>query len=137
MGDWTADGAPERIVGAPVLDLSGETAAFSPDYTVNLDVSYAIDMGGLGTLTPGVLMYHSADFKTMNVPYPFAEQDAYTVFDLRATWYTPIDRLTVQGFIKNATDEEYKVSQTVFSRGRVMADYGVQRNFGIRLGYNF
>jgi hypothetical protein len=31
----------------------------------------------------------------------------------------------------------YKVSQNAFSGGRIMADYGRQRMWGVRLSYNF
>ena len=71
------------------------------------------------------------------VPDAFANQESYTTIDLRATWMSPIENLEVKAFINNATDELYKVSQNAFSGGRIMADYGRQRLWGIRIGYGF
>lgn len=134
-GSWLRSDTDE-VVPTPTYDLAGQEAAFSPDYIFNLDVSYRIELGD-GVLIPGLTLYHQADYKTMNAPYEFANQESYTTIDLRATWVTPIENLEVKAFINNATDELYKVSQNAFSGGRIMADYGRQRIWGIRLGYGF
>ncbi len=134
-GDWLRSDTDE-VIPTPTYDLAGEEAAYSPDYIFNLDVSYRIELGG-GALIPGLTLYHQADFKTMNAPYAFAEQESYTTIDLRATWVTPIENLDVKAYITNATDELYKVSQNAFSGGRIMADYGRQRIWGVRVGYSF
>jgi iron complex outermembrane receptor protein len=124
-------------IPTPTYDLSGQEAAFSPDYIVNLDVSYRIDLGSGGAIIPGVTMYHQDDFRTMNAEYFFAQQPSYTTFDLRATWITPVEDLSVKAYLNNATDELYKVSQNAFSGGRIMADYGLQRMWGVRVSYKF
>ncbi|KUJ84491.1 MULTISPECIES: TonB-dependent receptor [Microbulbifer] len=134
---WFADGDTDRPVAPPTYILDGKEAAFSPGYIVNLDVAYMVDLGDMGTLTPGITLYHQADYKTMNEDFPFSRQDGYTTVDLRATWETPVENLAVKAYVNNATDELYKVSQNVFSNGRIMADYGRQRTAGIRVGYNF
>lgn len=130
-------GQTDEVIATPTYDLAGQEAAFSPDTMVNLDVSYQIELGAGGILIPGLTMYHQADFKTMNEPYSFAQQEGYTTFDLRATWVTPVENLEVKAYINNATDELYKVSQNAFSGGRIMADYGRQRMWGVRIGYSF
>ena len=135
-GDWLRSDTDE-VIPTPTYDLAGQEAAFSPDYIFNLDVSYRIDLSGDSAVIVGSTVYHQADFKTMNAPYAFANQESYTTIDLRATWLTPIQNLDVQAFLSNATDELYKVSQNAFSGGRIMADYGPQRIWGIRVGYGF
>lgn len=135
-GDWLRSDTDE-VIATPTYDLAGQEAAFSPDTMVNLDVSYQIELGSGGILIPGLTMYHQADFKTMNEPYSFAQQEGYTTFDLRATWVTPVENLEVKAYLNNATDELYKVSQNAFSGGRIMADYGRQRMWGVRIGYSF
>jgi iron complex outermembrane receptor protein len=134
-GDWLRSDTDE-VVPTPTYDLAGQEARFSPDYIFNLDVSYRFELGS-GALIPGLTMYHQADFKTMNEPYAFAQQEGYTTIDLRATWITPLENLDVKAYITNATDELYKVSQNAFSGGRIMADYGRQRMWGVRVGYSF
>ena len=135
-GDWLRSDTGE-VIPTPTYDLSGQEAAFSPDYVFNLDVSYLVDLGGGGAIIPGITMYHQADYRTMNAEYFFAKQESYTTFDLRATWITPIENLAVKAYVTNATDELYKVSQNAFSGGRIMADYGRQRMWGVRVGYSF
>ena len=135
-GDWLRSDTDE-VIPTPTYDLAGQEAAFSPDYIFNLDVSYYIELGGESALILGSTMYHQADYKTMNAPYAFANQESYTTFDVRATWVTPVENLEVKAFVNNVTDELYKVSQNAFSGGRIMADYGRQRLWGIRVGYSF
>ena len=135
-GDWLRSDTGE-VIATPTYDLSGEEASFSPDYILNLDASYRIDLGDNGALIPGATVYHQADYKTMNHEYAFAKQSGYTTLDLRVTWVTPTDGLEIKAFINNATDELYKVSQNAFSGGRIMADYGRQRIWGVRAGYKF
>ncbi len=135
-GAWLRSDTDE-VIPTPTYDLGGQEAAFSPDYIFNLDVSYLFDLGGGGAIIPGITMYHQADFRTMNSEYFFAQQESYSVFDLRATWITPVDNLSVKAYVNNATDELYKVSQNAFSGGRIMADYGRQRMWGVRVSYDF
>jgi outer membrane receptor protein involved in Fe transport len=73
----------------------------------------------------------------LNEPYTFAQQQGYTTIDVRFTWVTSLENLTVKAYITNATDELYKVSQNAFTAGRIMADYGRQRMWGVRVGYQF
>jgi iron complex outermembrane receptor protein len=135
-GDWLRSDT-DALIAAPTYDLSGAEPAFSPDTIVNLDVAYRIELSGDSALILGTTMYHQDKFRTMNEPYPFAQQDGYTTFDLRATWITPVDNLEVKAYVNNATDEVYKVNQNVFSGGRIIADYGRQRMWGVRIGYGF
>ena len=135
-GDWLRSDTDD-VIATPTYDLSGEDASFSPAYIVNLDVSYRFDLEGVGTFIPGATVYKQADFKTMNHEYGFAKQSGYTTLDLRVTWVTSTEGLEVKAYVNNATDEVYKVSQNAFSGGRIMADYGRQRIWGVRVGYNF
>jgi iron complex outermembrane receptor protein len=135
-GPWLRSDTNEEIP-TPTYDLSGEKASYSPDYIFNLDVSYLVDIGSAGALMLGGTMYSQDDYKTMNAPYDFANQEGYTTFDVRASWITPVDNLVVKFYVNNVTDELYKVSQNAFSGGRIMADYGRQRMWGVRIGYDF
>jgi len=122
---------------ADVHCLEGGEARFSPDYTLGLGVAYTMNLGGLGELVPGAYIYMTDDYKTQNEPYFFAEQKGYTTVDLRAVWYSPIDGLTANLFVKNATNEAYMTNTTVFSKSRAMADYNAPRTYGLRVAYNF
>ena len=127
----------DEVTSTPTYDISGEKASFSPSNIINLDASYRIDLGGNGTLIPGATVYRQSEFKTMNHEYGFANQSGYTTLDLRVTWITPTEGLEIKAFVNNATDEVYQVNQNAFSGGRIMADYGRQRIWGVRAGYKF
>ena len=121
-----------------VYVLDGQPARFSPDYTLSIDASYTFDLGDKGTFEPGVNMYRSDEYKTTNIPYFFSFQDAYTTWDLRATWYAPGDTpLSVQAFVLNASDEVVQVGSDQFSQGRAVADYNNPRTWGVRLSWDF
>jgi iron complex outermembrane receptor protein len=124
-------------VPTPSYDVSGNEAAYSPEWIFNLDASYRVELAGGGALIPGITLYSQADYRTLNEPYLFAQQQGYTNIDVRLTWVTSLEKLTVKAFMTNATNELYKVSQNAFSGGRIMADYGRQRMWGVRVGYGF
>lgn len=144
------DGGDEVVLGAGITDpancdqtcsqvyrLDGEDARFSPDWTLAVDASYEFDLGGRGSLIPGIYVYHSDDYKTTNIPYFFSFQDAYTTYDLRATWYAPNSPISVQAFVLNAGDETVQIGSDQFSQGRAIADFNNPRTWGVRLSYNF
>jgi iron complex outermembrane receptor protein len=82
-------------------------------------------------------MYHSDEYKTTNIEYFFTRQDAYTTWDLRATWTSESSPLSIQAYVLNATDEIVQVGGDQFSQGRAVADFNNPRTWGVRLGYNF
>jgi iron complex outermembrane receptor protein len=130
-------GAPCAQTCSQLYVLDGKEAAFAPDYTLSLDVSYDIELGNAGRLVPGIYLYYTDDYKTTNVEYFFTKQDAAASLDLRATWYSKSMPLSVQAFIKNVTDETIQVGGDQFSQGRAVADFNDPRAWGIRMSYNF
>lgn len=130
-------GPPGDSNNAQVYYLSGQTARFSPDWTLALDASYTFLMGSKGSLVPGVYLYASDDYKTTNVPYFFTHQDSYTTVDLRLTWYQDRGPWSVRGYVTNATDEIVQVGGDQFSEGRAVADFNAPRTYGVSVRYNF
>lgn len=130
-GDAT-DGAGNRFY---ILD--GAKPRFTPDYTLSFGITYDVNLGDKGTLVPGAYLYHTDDYKTQNVEYFFAQQDAYTTIDLRLSWMPGDGAFSAMAYVKNLTEEEYLTETTVFSGARAFADFAVPRTYGIRLGYQF
>ncbi len=137
LGSGITDPADCDHTCSQIYNLDGVPARFSPDVTLSVDASYEFNLGDLGTLVPGVLMYYSDDYKTTNIPYFFAFQDSYTTWDLRATWSHAELPVTVQAFVLNATDEIVQIGSDQFSQGRAIADFNNPRTWGLRLSYNF
>jgi iron complex outermembrane receptor protein len=119
-----------------VYVLDGMDARFSPDYTLALDATYEFELAG-GRFIPGVYMYHSAAYKTTNIEYFFTKQDAYTTWDLRASWYSDNNPISIQAYVLNVTEEIVQVGGDQYSQGRAVADFNNPRMWGIRFGYNF
>ena len=131
------DNPPGDSSNSQVYYLSGQTARFSPDWTLAVDASYEFDLGGMGSLVPGAYIYASDSYKTTNVPYFFTQQDSYTTVDLRMTWYQDQGPWSVRGYVTNATDETVQVGGDQFSEGRAVADFNAPRTYGVSVRYNF
>lgn len=90
------------------ISIAGKQSGFSPDYRVSAYASYAIDLGGHGTLTPRiqtslVSSYYLTDFNA------FIERQAdYTKTDLRLTYAAPGDRFTIEGYVTNVENSAVK-----------------------------
>jgi iron complex outermembrane receptor protein len=119
------------------FDLNGSDTPFSPDYTANLGITYQWELGNGSHIVPGVFVYFSDDYRTFSAPYAWAHQDAYTTVDLHATWYSPSDLFSVQGFVHNATDEDVITGSDSFSGNRAVVDFNDPRQWGFRFSYNF
>jgi hypothetical protein len=130
-------GPPGDSNNSQVYYLSGQAAAFSPDWTLAIDATYDFSLGDRGLLVPGMYLYASDDYKTSNVPYFFTQQDSYTTIDLRLTWYQSQGPWSVQGFVTNVTDEVVMVGGDQFSEGRAVADFNRPRWWGVMVRYNF
>ncbi len=131
-------GLPTEVAGGTEFFLlDGMDTPYSPDLTVSLSASYQIDMGDMGHVVPGVYLYYSDDYNTTSVPYFWAQQDAYMTVDLSATWYAPGDAISVQAYVRNASDELVITGSDTYSGARAVVDFNNPRTWGLRAAYNF
>jgi iron complex outermembrane receptor protein len=119
------------------FDLEGSATPFSPDFTLNLGITYQGELDNGGHLVPGIFIYYSDEYRTFSAPYAWAQQGSYTTFDLFMTWYSPSDAFSVQGFINNFTDEDVITGSDSFSGARAVVDFNNPRQWGFRFAYNF
>jgi iron complex outermembrane receptor protein len=119
------------------FDLNGSDTPFSPDFTMNLGMTYQGELDNGGHLVPGVFLYYSDDYRTFSAPYAWAQQDAYTTVDLFMTWYSPTDAFSVQAFVNNVTNKDVITGSDSFSGARAVVDFNNPRQFGVRFAYNF
>lgn len=119
------------------FDLDGSETPFAPEFTLNIGLTYQWELGNGGHIVPGFLVYYSDDYRTFSAPYAWAHQDSYTTVDLFATWYSPSDKFSVQGFVTNATDEDVITGSDSFSGNRAVVDFNNPRQWGFRFAYNF
>jgi iron complex outermembrane receptor protein len=110
----------------------GRVLPFSPKWTHNAGVQYAIDLGSL-TVTPRLQWSHlSTQYAT---PFPGVATlvPARDVFDARLTFDFG-ERYKLDAYVNNLTDKTYVASQIQNSSsadGGII--YGAPRTFGVRL----
>jgi iron complex outermembrane receptor protein len=127
--------------GPPVVDLSGDTLNRAPKYTVALKAQYDWDFGRNGQLTARTDYYWRDDIylRVQNIPRHRA--DDFFQWDARLVWTSASGRVTLDGFIKNITDEDAQrgltVSDGLSTGNNSFISYYPPRTYGVRLGFNF
>jgi iron complex outermembrane receptor protein len=140
-GNLIWNGAPpigsQVIGGESVFVMDGKPAAYSPDVTIGLGISYDINMGDRGTLRPYVHTYYNSGYMSNRAPVFFGEQDAYTKINASLGWESVDGRYNAKLWVNNATDELIQTYTEIYSRARVAYDYQAPRSWGVKVGYNF
>lgn len=134
-----------RVVGGAevVYDRSGQTPAFSPEWTTRLGAAYAFELGDAGTVTLGgqaryrsemALAVDNANIVT-GAEFPEMFQDAYWLYDARLVWESADGRYSAGVYGRNLSDEVYKTDAQEFSSvaGIRSAYYGAPRTVSLTL----
>jgi iron complex outermembrane receptor protein len=123
--------------GNQVFVMDGEDTPFTPDVTIGLGVSYDIDLGDMGIVTPNIYTYYNSGYDTARTPSFFTEQDTYTKVDLAVNWLSQSGDWTAKFWVNNATDETIATYTEFLSKARSAQDYAAPKTWGLRVGYNF
>lgn len=130
------------------LSLKGYSPALSPELTAGFQVSYDIDLGDMGTLTPMLQGTYTSDYHAFDINVAPAEQKAHTKSDVRLIWDSG-DNVKVEAFILNVEDEAVMNRAVVFGPGvtgttaegssvaSVQANWSRPRTWGMSLSYDF
>jgi len=132
------------------IDASGNNVADqrvfqnTPEWTASGTVNYSLPVnwfGSSGDLALITSLAYRDDHSQFEVPNPFLDQDAYTLWDLSAVWSDDSGRWQVGLHGKNLTDEEYKVAGYFFPtlglEGSITAFYGNPRQYWLDVQYRF
>ena len=127
----TATGAPENI--------RGNRLPRAPRFTLSAAAEYAFAFGW-GELTPRLEVSHSSaqDFDLFN--NAAARQEAYTLLNASVDIAGPGDRVVLQIYARNLTDEAYRVASVAAGSATgvgVVDFWGTPRTVGARLGVRF
>lgn len=130
--------ATNPATGGP-SQIQGNRLPRAPRLTLNAVGEYGFRRSW-GTLTPRLEVQHTSaqDFDLFNTPA--ARQAAYTLWNGGFTLSAPDDRVSLQIFAKNLTDEAYRlasVAATAATGVGVVDFWGTPRTFGARLGLRF
>ncbi len=144
----------EWVDPATNADLSSTPFYFTPEFAGNVMVSYEAKLpSDLGSLNFSVNAAYTDDIwinalhTSVTIAQhpaavrPLLKQEDYWLFDANIGWKevggTPLD---LNLYIKNLTDEEYKVGGVQLytgASGFISAAYGEPRTYGMQLRYNF
>ena len=117
-------------------DLSGNKIPHSPEISGSVYASYAIDLGGSGTLTPFAIMTYSGSFFGQPFNSILEKQSSFTKIDLRLTWALN-DKFEVQGFVTNVTNKATATRFVWGGGGALQASYAPPRLWGARASFKF
>jgi iron complex outermembrane recepter protein len=133
-------GTGTGVAGAPPLafgcDLTGKKLPYAADFSGSFSVQYAFDLGDMGRLTPLAVVNFNSGFFGQPVNSRLDEQGSYTKIDLRLTWdYN--GKLSLQGFINNATDEAVANRFVFGGGGQAQTAYAPPRLWGVKGSVRF
>lgn len=136
----TSSGAQLVVNGVPQFTALGYNTPTrvqnTPDISAQFGLSYEIDLGDSGTLTPEVQTLFSGSYLLSRATPQFL-QKSYTKTELRLTYRTASDNFSLQAFVENLENEATIGRVTVASGGGINGSYGAPRTWGIRAGYKF
>jgi len=119
------------------LNLAGNRIPQSPKFKSTLSVSYDIDLGSAGMLTPRGTWLHSSSYYTTDRNTVLDYQDAYEKFDAALRWNSSDERTYVEAYGDNLTDKAVLLSGVIGRRQRIQVSYAAPRTYGVRVGTKF
>ncbi len=122
----TENNSGNRLINAPKLAFSGFTR-------------WPIDLGGRGTLIPRLdWAFKDKVYFSPTNEEPLS-QDAFWLLNCRIAYKTPNDAIEIAGWVRNLTNEIYRVDVINLSafRGSVLYAIGDPRTYGLSVQYNF
>ena len=117
-------------------DLTGNKIPYAADTSGSVSAAYTFGLGGLGSITPMVVVTYSSGYYGQIYNVAEEKQGAYTKTDLKANWRVN-DVLNVQAFVDNAGNTEV-INRFVWGGGSTMQNSAAApRTFGVKVGYKF
>jgi iron complex outermembrane receptor protein len=122
-----------------VLDYSGNNLINSPELSFAGYVQYPLVLGRFGTLTPRWDWSFKDDVYFSPENNEAIGQNALWLMNLRLGYTIPGDGLEIAGWVRNLTDQTYRVDVFNLSRFRnsILYAIGDPRTYGITLSVRF
>jgi iron complex outermembrane receptor protein len=142
--DYSAAPAPALYTTPPVtatnpkggFDLSGNRVPYQPKFKLTGSVSYDIDLGGAGTITPQATVLISGSYFLTDFNKALDYQRGFTKLDLRLGWVSRDERFSLEGFVNNVTNK-ITLNRATFGSGGLNQNYDAPRMYGVRAGAKF
>jgi outer membrane receptor protein involved in Fe transport len=117
-----------------------------PDVTANLVYDHTFLFGDGSSLVPRAELRYTSGYYLGQVTelekskgyLPYLYQDSVVLLNLSATWSSAKDKYSITGYIRNATDKEYKTSVGLpIGSQSATATVGDPRTYGIMVSVKF
>ncbi len=108
----------------------------TPDTTAMLQLNYTLPFASGAELVFNPTLSYRAETQIFETPSQI-DQDAYTLFDMSATFYSSDQKWQLSLVGKNLTGEEYRVAGYNFGGAFVTGFYGAPRTIALSGNYNF
>ncbi|WP_160152124.1 TonB-dependent receptor [Microbulbifer sp. ALW1] len=119
------------------VDVSNERdMQNTPDTTAMFQLNYSMPVGNGGELVFLPTVSYRADTQIFEIP-SILDQEAYTLVDMTATYYSADGNWNLGLAGKNLTDEEYRVGGYGFGGAFDTGFYGAPRTIALTGNYNF
>jgi iron complex outermembrane receptor protein len=122
-----------------LVDLSGKRLPNAPSFSFGAGFDYTVPMGASKIVADADVSYRSKVYHT-EFNNSDAEQDGYALFNAGLTYYSPGERFSVSGWVKNLTDE-YVVSNAIVTAATFafvrVGSLLPPRTYGLTLGAKF
>lgn len=132
-------------------NFSGNPLVAAPEISVTMVVSYDLDFGRLGILTPRLdtsyrgKTYFSpgissaTDSSARPIKNEGASQDPYWLLNARLGWRTTDGQIGIAGWVRNLTNEVYLANSLDATSGlsSYLDVYGLPRTYGVTINLQF
>lgn len=133
-------GGYDQLTGDFEQEISDERELVNaPKWNSRLGIEYFVPMDSASTLSIRTsLSFRSKTYLTASSSEVLA-QPSYSLWDMSVNWVSADDHWTVNAYIKNITDEQYREHgfDLSASPGVQLGYYGAPRNFGANVTYRF
>ncbi len=130
--------APGAVEALLVKDLSGNFTRMSPEWSINLNPTYDIDLANGGEVSIGTnVAYKSKQYHT-EFNDERLSQDGYVMWDANLMYKLPGGRFSVNLWVKNILDElVYAGSFSVSTSRAIGGTLMPPRTYGVTFGFKF
>jgi len=123
-----------------IENFSGNQMVRAPEHTATLAAEYIWSLEGNGRIIPRIQYFVSDSIYFNAANSPDSLEPAYGTLQIRARWESEGDRLFIEGFIENVTDENVRSTRAVGNAvlGRpITVAYEPPRTWGVRIGASY
>jgi len=125
---------------AGVQDLSGNPLPATPEFTFRAGADVDIQAGGSSlTLRGELAWFDDQAFRNFGVREvnDADGQDSYELVNFYLNWRLPGERLRIGGYLRNATDEDYKYWSLYSTATGFSGNYGPPRHWGVDVTWDW